>query len=427
MPRPPATPALPLQAADLPGAARLAVDATLGVVDVVERLHHTIARRSGPLGAAPAGATTGITGFVYRTIRGTTQLTGLALNAVLSRLPQRAGPSNPTRDATLAALNGVWGDHLAASGNPLALPMTLRHRQGRDLVLQRDALAQALPGASGRLLVLVHGLCMNDRQWLRDGHDHGQALAHTLGATPLYLRHNSGLHVSTNGRLLAALLEDLVTQWPVPVHELLIVGHSMGGLITRSACHLAQQQGLSWPARLRGLAFLGTPHHGAPLERGGLLLDRLLGVSPYSAPFVRLGTSRSAGITDLRFGNLQDADWQGRDAQTQRHDDRVPTPLPTGVPVFLVAATTSANPATTPSAQAGSLRAKALGHTVGDGLVPLPSALGRHRNPALVLTVPERHRHVVTGANHWDLLSRPEVSAWLGRQFKQAPGPQGNA
>ena len=108
-----------------------------------------------------------------------------------------------------------------------------------------------------------------------------------------------------------------------------------------AALHLAQQQGLDWPRRVHALAFLGTPHHGAPLERGGLLVDRLLGISPYVAPFARLGRSRSAGITDLRFGNLQDADWQGRDTQDQRHDDRVSTPLPAGVKTCLVAATTA--------------------------------------------------------------------------------------
>lgn len=396
--------------------ARLAVDATLGVVDVVEGLHHTIARRSAAVGPGPAGRTTGITGFVYRAVRGTTRLTGHGVDALMRHLTPPAGPSPPARDALLAALNGAWGDHLQAAGNPLALPMTLRH-QGQDLPLQRAELARALPQATGRLLVLVHGLCMNDRQWLRDGHDHGAALARQLGATPVYVRHNSGLHVSTNGRALATLLDDVVAQWPVPVRELLIVGHSMGGLIARSACFQAQQQGRAWPQRLRGLACLGTPHHGAPLERGGLLLDRLLGVSPYSAPFVRLGTSRSAGITDLRFGNLQDADWQGRSAQAQRADDRTPAPLPAGVPVFLVAATTAA-------AGAG-LRSKVLDRTLGDGLVPLHSALGRHHNPALALPVPARHVRVIRGANHWDLLSRPEVSDWLARQWQRTLGVPG--
>lgn len=395
-----------LQPADLQGVARLAVDATVGIVDLVERLHHTIARRTGIVGAPPAGATTGITGLVYRSVRGTTRLTGLGLDTVLSaaarRLPAR--PGTPGREAALAALNGVWGDHLEASANPLAIPMTLRHH-GLALTLQRQALAAVFPQAGARVLVLVHGLCMNDLQWQRDGHDHGQALARSLDATPLYLHHNSGRHVSSNGHDLAALLETLLAQWPVPVEELILLGHSMGGLIIRSACHQAQAQGLSWPGRLRAIALLGTPHHGAPLERGGLLVDRLLGISPYGAPFVRLGASRSAGITDLRFGNLQHADWQGRGTQAQHHDDRQPTPLPEGVPCLLVAATTGE--------RASGLR----GRLIGDGLVSLDSALGRHRDPARTLPVPAANQRVITRANHWDLLSRPEVSDWLGERL----------
>ena len=122
---------------------------------------------------------------------------------------------------------------------------------------------------------------------------------------PVYLHYNSGRHVSENGREFAALLEQLVAGWPVPVDELVIVGHSMGGLVARSACHHAEAQGQAWLASLTKLVCLGTPHHGAPLERGGRWVDVLLGLSPYVAPFARLGKARSAGITDLRFGNLQ--------------------------------------------------------------------------------------------------------------------------
>ena len=94
------------------------------------------------------------------------------------------------------------------------------------------------------------------------------------------------------------------------------------------------------------------------------------------------------------------------DRHAQRHDDRVPTPLPAGVPTYLVAATTAEHPA--------SLRSAVL----GDGLVRLNSALGRHRNPALALDVPASRQRVVSGANHWDLLGRADVGAqlleWLG-------------
>ena len=360
---------LPVHAADLQGLSRLTVDATLGVVDLVEAMHHTILRLPGPVGPAPQGRAPGLTGLVYGAVRGGARLAGrgvdVLLGAAARQLPGADSP--PARDAALAALNGVWGDHLEASANPLAIPMRLR-ADGVPLVLERQALAARFPGAGARLLVLVHGLCMNDRQWLRDGHDHGRTLADALDALPLYLHYNSGRHISTNGREFAALLEQLVQQWPQPVTELILVGHSMGGLVARSACHVAQQQGMAWPRAVRAMAFLGTPHHGAPLERGGRLVDGLLGISPYAAPFARVGKARSAGITDLRYGNLQDGDWQHRSRHDQRHDDRLPTPLPAGVEVCLVAATTrqrSGHPArralkpvrAKPSAEARSIQA----------------------------------------------------------------------
>ena len=392
----------PVQAADLRGLARLGVDAVVGVTDVVEALHHTIVSGAGVVGPAVAGRTEGITGFVYRSVRGTTRVVGKGLDAVLGRLAATAPTERqPQREAWLAALNGVWGDHLVQTANPLAIAMTLRC-QGRALSFAEGTLDSQIESPSRRIVVLVHGLVMNDLQWSREGHDHGLMLARDLGYTPVYLHYNSGRHISHNGRDFAALLARLVAAWPVPLDDLVIVGHSMGGLVTRSACHQAHSaQGQAWLAKLSRLVCLGTPHHGAPLERGGRLLDAAFGISPYGAPFARLGKSRSAGITDLRYGNLQDADWKAGGRHDQRRDDRQPTPLPAGVQVYLAAATQSASP--------GGLRDK----MIGDGLVPLGSALGEHRNPALALRVPARDRLVITQANHWDLLNRPEVAAQL--------------
>jgi pimeloyl-ACP methyl ester carboxylesterase len=189
----------------------------------------------------------------------------------------------------------------------------------------------------------------------------------------------------------------------VPVEELVIIGHSMGGLVARSACQIGEERGASWRAHLHRLVCLGTPHHGAPLERGGHLVDMALGVSPYAAPLSRLGKSRSAGITDLRFGNVHEDDVLEREGPAQRRDDRRAVPLPEGVEVFLVAATRSESP-----------RGK-RGAASGDGLVPLASALGEHKRAELAVTVPASRRMVVTRANHFDLLDRPEVYAQLLR------------
>jgi hypothetical protein len=389
---------------DVRGASRLAIDATTGLTELVVAMHLTIARRPGVLGTPSPGRVRGIAGLVYRTIRGTTGLVGGGIDAVLARLMPLLDEASPSRrrEAVLAALNGVLGDYLAASSNPLAIPMRLR-RNGRPLQLDRQAPTAAIGQPSARVAVLAHGLCLNDLQWRRQGHDHGAALARDLGYTPVYLHYNSGLHVSVNGRAFAGLLEVLLEQWPVAVRELVIIGHSMGGLVSRSACHYGAVAGHNWPKRLRKLVFLGTPHHGAPLERGGHWVDVILGISPYTAPFARLGKIRSAGVTDLRHGNLLDEDWEGRDRFEHSRDLRRPLPLPEGVRCYAIAATTGK--------RSGDLGDRLL----GDGLVPVASALGRHADPRRGLLFPEARQWIGYGMNHLDLLSRPEVYAQLGR------------
>jgi hypothetical protein len=381
----------------LRGASRLVVDAVTAATHVVESMHYTIARRAAP-GALPGR---GIAQLVYRSVRGITRAVGGGIDAALAPLvpPLDHGHSSPRREAVLAAVNGVLGDYLEASGNPLAIPMRLR-RDGAPLTVERTALAAAMPRASGRVLVLVHGSCMSDLQWRRQGHDHGAALERDLGWTAVYLHYNSGLHVSVNGRRFARALEDLAREWPVPLEELAIVGHSMGGLLARSACHYGREAGHDWLRHLRKMVFLGTPHHGSPLERAGNRVDAALGATRYSAPLARLGMIRSAGVTDLRYGNLLDEDWHGRDRFARDGDRRRPVPLPQGVACYAVAATLE-----------GRTRAAAV--LPGDGLVPLASALGRHPKAELALDFPESRRWIAAGMSHFDLLSRPEVYARL--------------
>ena len=381
------------QPSDLRGFASLAKDATTGLTDLVEAMHGAIARRDGSNGSHA------IAGLVYRSIRGVTRRVGGGVDALLSLLTPtlRGRASSPGREVVLAALNGVLGDYLAASGNPLAIKMSLR----------RDGLPFEPAKHGRRIAVLVHGLCMSDLQWKRSGHDHGACLARDLGYTPVYLYYNSGLHVSVNGRAFAAVLEQMARKSALPIEELIVVAHSMGGLVTRSACHYGAQAGHAWPAQLKSIMFLGTPHHGAPLERGGNWVDIILGATRYARPFARLGKIRSAGITDLRYGNLLDEDWAGRDRFARARDARRHVPLPEGVRCCAIAASTSRESST--------LKERLL----GDGLVPLASALGQHKVSARSLAFPARQQWVGRGMNHLDLLSSRAVYArmrtFLGR------------
>jgi pimeloyl-ACP methyl ester carboxylesterase len=393
-----------LQAADLRGAARLTTDAVAGLTHLVEAMHARIAsipQRPDRTAPEPSERTHGLTGLVYETVRGVTRVAGGTAEALLGWLgpalaasPDPRQPPSTEREAIVAALNGVLGDHLAVTDNPLAISMAFRHA-GRALMLERFALRSRLPDATPRLLVLLHGLCMNDLQWQRAGHDHGEALARELGYTPIYLHYNSGLSVSTNGRILAQLMERLFDAWPVPIERLALVGHSMGGLVARSAIHhgaLIQRGGLRWPTRVNDLVCLGTPHQGAPLERVGHGVDVLLSAAPYAAPLARLGKMRSAGINDMRLGNIV----SGPASDDGAHQCEQ-VGLPATTRCYAVAA--CLGPAT------GSLKGKVL----GDGLVPVASALGKHDERDRRLAFADDRQAVVHDTGHLDLLASAEV------------------
>ena len=372
---------------DLRGAARLAVDATLGITTLVEKMHHTIQLVHPPLGASRAESTRGLTGLIYRSIRGTTRVIGKGLDAglapVAALLPE--GESSTSRNSWVSAINGVYGDHLERTANPLAIEMSFLH-QGDFVDCERPG--DVVQDASGKVLLAIHGLCLNEQHWIRDGHHRIAQVAAASGHTIIHLRYNSGRSIDANGRSLAVLLEVLLAHWPVPVTQLAIVGHSMGGLVARSAMHHGTAAGNSWRSRLRRLFSLGTPHHGAPLERGGNRLDYVMELSPYVAPFTSLGRARSAGITDLRYGSITDV---GPEA----------VPLPDDVECYALAATL------------GKRRGLVADRLIGDGLVPLDSALGRHPDAGRTLAIPKSRQWIGYEMGHLDLLGRPEVYSQL--------------
>jgi pimeloyl-ACP methyl ester carboxylesterase len=402
---------------DLQGFSQLAIDATLGLTDLVEAMHDNIARIPG-LPMPDQHKRTGLAStLIYKNIKTITALAGSGIDGILAQISPLLKQSRSTetdsatgqakqvsleRAALLSALNGVLGDYLVTTNNAMAIPMRFR-RHGHSLTLNSAALKDAIQPMTGKLLVLVHGLCMNDLQWLRKGHDHGAALTRDLGYSCVYLRYNSGQHISANGRAFAALLEVLVKLWPTPLEDMVIIGHSMGGLVSRSAVHYAERAGDQWLGKLRKMIFLGSPHHGAPLERGGNWIDTLLDSTPYTAPLARLGKIRSAGITDLRYGNIIDEHWQGRDRFERSQDSRLPVPLPGKVQCFTVAGTTGN--------KVGDVKDQLL----GDGLVQVNSALGKHKDPNLCLAIPPERQWIGYGINHMDLLNHPDVYARINQ------------
>jgi len=396
---------------DLQGLSQLAVDGVLGTTSLVEEMHYAIGRVSGPSLPSKDRRTRGITGLVYRSIHGITGLvgatTGLAFRQVMPRLPQPE--STPERDRALAALNGVLGDHLEATHNPLALPMTLRH-QGHVLTPDTDRLSVMLPQSNGKIAVFLHGLCMSEHHWTPDPEasdktDLTRAVHDEAGYLPLRLSYNTGRPIQANGRELADKLEAMLQAWPEPDDELVLIGHSMGGLVAHSACHQATQTGHSWPARTRCLITLGSPHHGAPLERIGHQVDRALALTPFSRPFTRLGAIRSAGITDLRYGNLTaQEDRQASRSTSGESPDHPVQSLPE-LRFYALAACLGS----TPSEKRSRL--------LGDGLVPVDSALGRHPDPQRHLAFAPENQALLCDVSHLDLPTHPEtlstVLRWL--------------
>lgn len=397
-----------LNAADLHGLSRLAVHGVAETTSLVEHLHHTIARVSPPVGRGRPGRTRGITGVVYRSVQGVTGLVGGALDLALQPFSSGAAryESSPQRETFLAVLNGVIGDHLAATANPLAIPISLR-LSGRPFLSAAGALSGAGEQATPRLprlLIAIHGLCQSDRCWTPAGEasavDLPAELSGAHGYSSLALHYNTGRPIAANGRDLAALLDKLEEHWPVPIEEIVLLGHSMGGLVARSACHYGLTDQHRWPGRVSRMVFLGTPHHGSPLEKAGYGVERLLGISPYSAPFARLGRIRSAGITDLRHGRVIDSA-DGTETGIS------PVGLPAQVELHAIASTTAD--------RLDGFRAR----LVGDGLVPINSALGHHPDPARRLPIPAAHQRALTSIGHMGLLHHPQVldtlDDWLRR------------
>jgi pimeloyl-ACP methyl ester carboxylesterase len=422
----------------LQGSANLAYDAVDAATHIAEGMYRNIAAGPWPLGEAPEGSARGIPGFVHESIRRVNKVTRSASGWMLERMSpslDRTLPPGPHREAIISALNGVCGDHLERSGNTLAIPMRLRvmlppipensgentpdeqqppfanlfetERRSVEIHPQPEALAEAAFAPGRRLLILVHGLSMNDREWTSQQHNHAEVLAEDNGYTPVYVLYNSGRNVSTNGRELCKQLTGLLDTWPTAVDSITFIGFSMGGLLTRSAMDIAKDDGHAWLDKVDKAAYVGTPHHGAVMERGGYWLQKGLTLSPYTAPLAALGRIRSAGITDLRHGNVADNDWQHHDEHEDNSDHRRPIPLADGIKHYAIAATLSKR------------SGQRIGKLLGDGLVHPSSATGRHEDGDYNLAFPEGHTKILYDLGHLAMLHDSRVldhlSEWLGQ------------
>ncbi|WP_188491076.1 lipase family alpha/beta hydrolase [Williamsia phyllosphaerae] len=318
-------------------------------------------------------------------------------------------PSETTKGAmVIAAVNGLIGDHLDSQRSPLAQPMAIRV-DGVPVAPTVGALAAAFPAATGRVVVFLHGLMETEAAWTLTGAPtYGTRLGDDLAATEIQVRYNTGKHVSENGRELEKLMAELVVSWPVPIHEIAFVGHSMGGLVVRSACFQAATAERLWVKRVRHVVCLGTPHLGAPLERSVHYLSAALDKLPESRPFARLLRRRSSGVRDLFHGSLVDEDWTGRDIDALRVAAVQEVPLLENATHCFVSATVTRN------------ARHPLGRIIGDGLVLVPSASGRNKTRHIGFR--DEDGFAIASANHFTLLNHDEVYDWLLARLSTPPG-----
>jgi triacylglycerol lipase len=297
-------------------------------------------------------------------------------------------------ETTLAVLNGLVGNYLSRTKNGLATEMGLFHRD-QPLALDRDALRAAHPDARSRVVVLVHGLMNTEHIWqMPDGSDYGSLLERDLGFTPCYVRYNTGLAIADNGASLSQLLEALLDAYPVAVEELLLIGFSMGGLLVRSACHAAAAASQRWPAKVRRILYVGTPHLGAPGERLGKLTSSVLANIPnaYTRLIADIANLRSDGIQDLAHAALRHEDRAIAHKPWDLRDARHPVPLLPDIEHHVIAGNLFVDPR--------------LAFLFGDSVVPVASAT--YKGQALEILPPERV-HLLPSLSHIALAHTPAV------------------
>lgn len=240
-------------------------------------------------------------------------------------------------------LNGIMGDTLAEKGSDSLISMSFRY-QSRDIAIEKLSEHYEFTKFEGKVLVVIHGLMNDESIWQSEPTDKIQRLGAVLEneekANVLYIRYNTGLHISENGRKLSKLLQSFVEQY-TEIKELTILSHSMGGLVSRSAGYYADIQQQNWISLLKKVFLIGVPNEGSYLAKVAHITQyffRKLDPSENDS-VAKFFDVRSNGMKDLSFGYLVDEDWQNAENENKKNVNITKVnPLP-NVDYYLIAGT----------------------------------------------------------------------------------------
>ena len=305
-------------------------------------------------------------------------------------------------DQLQAFANGYGGHYFRSRNNPLEIQMHLRV-DGQEVPLTKEALQRARPNASPKVAVLVHGLACTEWVWGMKSDefygdaklDFAQRLENDCGYTSLYVRYNSGRPIAESAQDLNELLQALTAVYPVEISEIVLLGHSMGGLVIRGAAHRANIEGNAWVNSLKKVFCIGSPHLGLPVEQSANALGELFSRIPTAATEVigEIFQTRSDGIKDLRYGYTVEEGKAELNTTELSEGGILALPCVDGVAYYSLAATLMEDPE------------HPVSRFLGDWLVRLPSAKGEASTESLAF---DDHKFF-GGMNHIALANHPSV------------------
>jgi pimeloyl-ACP methyl ester carboxylesterase len=341
-----------------------------------------------------------------------------------------------------AGMSGLLG---ATLPEELHYPARMQFRyQGRQSTPEEIARVYLEQPARKDIVFFVHGLMYDETCWHASGFNMTEAFERDFDIFAVHVRYNTGRHISENGLELAHLMEELFRNIRNFKGHWHIVAHSMGGLVSRSALHQAEEAGMGFTRCIDRVFLLGTPNRGAPLEKAAQLTRLILKAVPYPLRYTALGLRiifdkirvkdqaplspigeltefhihkmptlylnlaagildlRSEGIQDLRHGYLLREEWEKQEEWAGMKPLKVPVPPLPWARYYAVAGALSKNEASDPSALAT------------DGMVSTASAANIGKDDALRFVENSRY-HLLPGVNHFAMPYCRDVYQILSR------------